>query len=38
MDGKLGPKTKNAIKKYQNRKGLKVTGTINTELKKKLKI
>lgn len=35
-DGKMGSKTKNAIKKYQKAHHLKVTGTINTTLKKSL--
>ena len=36
IDGWFGPKTKNALKKYQKKHKLKQTGTVNTATFKKL--
>lgn len=37
-DGRYGKKTKSAIRKFQRRKGMSVTGKINKKLIKKLRI
>jgi len=38
LDGRLGPQTRTALRQYQQRKGLRVTGTLDTQTLEALRI